>query len=467
MAWNVKQQIADASPIETQWSVTNDGTYIYSAGHGYNGGGAQAYMVTEKRQISDGTLTWQKGTWGEKETYGLCVAQDGTRVFAAGENRTSNLGIIRTYLLNGNTSWSYIPTVVGVGICGYYNAIDVDDDYVYLVGPDAWVGDFHIEARNKTTGAQVWVSAVGSGGDQAVDVRVYDGYVYACGFLWDGAGGYTPRVVRTATDGTFDWGISDFDLAVTTYGYRKLDVDSTGIYIASQALFTGDSFILRKLALADGSTSWSVTVTGAITGPPTQIGVVNDVLLLGTKIYVLYSCDIGSGTQYIVESRNTSDGSFIAYDAFAVYTEAFLAITGLSNAPAADEIVAVGSYPQTDPSYRYSYWDDFLAATSGGTGTTLTLTLADGVVFSDSNTVAVGYNLILSDGIIISDSKSFGMSAVLSDVVIISETANATLRGIWTKIYNLISSDIWIKLGKVTSDIWTKKSKSSSAWVKK
>jgi len=466
MAWNVQQQIADAYYSETQWAVVSDSTYIYSVGHGYNAAGAQAYMVTEKRQISDGTLTWKKGTWGERETYGLCVAQDGTRVFAAGENRTKNLGIIRTYLLNGNTSWSYIPTVVGVDICSYYNAIDVDDDYVYLVGPDAWVDDFHVEARNKTTGVQAWVSAVGSGGDQATDVRVYDGYVYACGFLWDGVGGYTPRVVRlsTSSSGTLDWGISDTDLAVTTYGYRKLDVDSTGIYIASQADFSTQAyFTLRQLALADGSTSWSVQVTGALGG---QMGTVEDVLILGTKLYIIYTEDVGLGTQYIIESRDTSDGSFIAYDSFTAYTEVFKAITGLSNAPAADEIVAVGAYPQTDPSYNYSYWNDFLAATAGGTGTALTLTLADGVVFSDSNTLAVGYNLILSDGIIISDSKSFGMSAVLSDVVIISETANATLRGIWTKIYNLISSDNWTKLNKLTS-IWTKKSKSSGPWVKR
>lgn len=466
MAWTVKQQIADPTNIETQWGIVNDGTYVYSVGHGFNAMAAQTYMVTEKRQISDGTLTWQKGSWTEHEEYGFCVAQDGTRVFAAGWNRTHGFGLIRSYTLAGGTSWSYNPTTVGAGVCGYYNAVDVDDDYVYLVGPDGWTGDFHVEGRNKSTGAQVWFSAVGSGNDESKDVRVYDGYVYACGQMWDGVGGYTPRVVRVATDGTFDWGITDITLAVSTYGYAKLDVDSTGIYIASLAHFAEDSFTLRKLALADGSVSWSITVAVALSGAISSMGTVSDVLILGTKVYIVYGCDVGLGTQYVIESRNTSDGSLVAYDSFTEYVEVFKAITGLSNAPTADEIVAVGNYPQTDPSYTYSYWNDFLAATGGGSGSTLTLSLADVVIFSDVKSFAIG--LPLSDGIILSDSKSYGMSKPLSDGIVVSETATATLRGIWTKICNLISSDIWIKFSKSTKcGSWIKKVKSSGPWVKR
>jgi hypothetical protein len=177
--------------------------------------------------------------------------------------------------------------------------------------------------------------------------------------------------------GALVWGIEEAGAAYIRY--YNLSVDSTGVYVLSYPDSATQLYLrLKSLALADGSEQWAVNIDPPFTMP--GVGMMSqygtDVTVLGNKVYISYRYfdpfdPMGTDIN-VIESRDKATGAFIARDRTSSTTTFILweGFTGISNAPAADDIIVGGSINPTGADAS-CYWEDFLAALPAPSGPTM------------------------------------------------------------------------------------------------
>jgi len=374
MAWIVTEAVSPA-PLwaEQMYGVSISGAYFYSPLIWYDG--VDYTWAVEKRRVVDGGLEWFVTDSPGTGSYPNAVTTDATYVYTGGFAPAlpgSGARVEKRRQSDGGVEWNQNEVWPGNH---EVNGIAVDASGVYIAGRQQSTWNYLVQRRSLITGAPVWTKLLGGvpfASSFALDICTYGTDVYACGILKVGAlfSDQQPYVEkRDIATGGLTWGIG-----VTPYpgysGYAKMAVDANGVYSIGNFEVGGG---IRKIdlvsrALSDGHVQWINQVDTDVLGGSLQS--VNDLLLLGDKLYVV-TIQSGAGIVCVIESRSRIDGSFIARDILIPYDNpAFFGIDGISNAPA-DEIIGSGWSDFVAPPDQQCYMQDFLASLPVPSGPTM------------------------------------------------------------------------------------------------
>ncbi|MHC4500769.1 MAG: SUMF1/EgtB/PvdO family nonheme iron enzyme [Planctomycetota bacterium] len=312
VVWTVTENPSGSRDYPT--SITADAGYIYVAGCDRYPGNYQWRI--QKRDKSDGSIVWTEtdnpsGSDGSSGEIIGAITCDDSYVYVGGWDYSPGHAQWRIQKRNksdGSVVWTVTDDP---GLSGVY-ALAADDTYIYAAGLESNAGNYQcrIQKRDKSDGSAVWtVTEDLSSTDQYNAITIDDSYIYVSGFDYSPGGNDQWRIQkRNKSDGSVVW--TETDNPSSSYDESQaITSDGTFIYVAgydSSPGYQNYQWRIQKRNKSDGSIVWTVT-----DNPSSSEDAVHGITSDESSIYVVGYDSSQGDREWRIQKRDKSDGSVV------------------------------------------------------------------------------------------------------------------------------------------------------------